>query len=96
MSCTGILLAESLRSDAVLEGVPLHVHRIRRANAGDTSAGQPLTWTFIEFEVPDASARRLAELLSTTLTSGPWYCDLSQQARDHRCVRWSGVPLRTR
>ena len=75
MSYTGILLAESLRSDAVLEGVPLHVHRIRRANAGDTSAGQPLTWTFIEFEVPDASACRLAELLSTTLASGPWYCD---------------------
>jgi hypothetical protein len=75
MPYTGTLLAESLRRDAVLAGVPLNVQRIWRSNAGDAAAGQPLTWTFIEFEVPEASAGLLAELLSTTLAPGPWYCD---------------------
>ena len=75
MSFTGTLLAESLRMEAVLEGVPLQVRRIWRSDAGDPSAGQPVTWTFIDFEVPHASATRLAELLSTALGSGPWYCD---------------------
>jgi hypothetical protein len=60
MSFTGILRAESLRTDAVLEGVPLHVHRIRRANARDTSAGQPLTGTFIEFDLLVPQARQVA------------------------------------
>jgi len=76
MSFTGTLLAESLRMEAVLEGVPLQVRRIWRSDAGDPSAGQPLTWTFIAFEVPRASATRLAELLSAALEPGPWYCDL--------------------
>ena len=75
MSFTGTLLAESLRMEAVLEGVPLQVRRIWRSDAGDPSAGQPLTWTFIDFEVPRASATRLAELLSAALEHGPWYCD---------------------
>jgi hypothetical protein len=75
MPYTGTLLAESLRTDAVLAGVPLNVQRIWRSNAGEPSAGQPLTWTFIEFEAPEASAGLLAELLSTALAPGPWYCD---------------------
>lgn len=75
MSFTGTLLAESLRVGAVL-GVPLTVRRIRRINAGDPSAGQPMTWTFIEFEVPDAIAGPFADRLGTSLSPGPWYCDL--------------------
>ena len=75
MSFTGTLLAESLRTDAVLDGVPLSLRRIWRSNAGDVSAGQPLTWTFIEFEVLEASVGLLAERLSAALSSGPWYCD---------------------
>lgn len=34
MSYTGTLLAESMRTDAALNDVPLIVHRIRRSNAG--------------------------------------------------------------
>jgi hypothetical protein len=76
MSFTGILLAESLRKEAVLDGVPFIVQRMWRRDAGDPAARQPLTWTFIMFEVPAASAGLFAERLSTALTSGPWYCDL--------------------
>jgi hypothetical protein len=75
MSYSGTLLAESLRTDADLTGVALDVRRIWRADAGDASAGQPVTWTFIEFEVSEANAGRLADLLSAALAPGPWYCD---------------------
>jgi hypothetical protein len=83
MSFTGTLLAESLRTDAVLDGVPLNIRRIWRSNAGVVSAGQPLTWTFIEFDVPETSAGLLAEQLSAALSSGPWYCDFRN---DHETI----------
>ena len=67
MSFGGILLAESLRKEAALEGLPFCAQRIWRADAGDPSAGQPPTWTFIEFEVPEESASFFAELLSSAL-----------------------------
>ena len=76
MPFTGVLLAESLCTGAVLEGAPIGVRRIRRIDAGDPSAGQPLTWTFIEFEVPDASAGLFADRVAAVLAPGPWYCDL--------------------
>jgi hypothetical protein len=79
LSYTGTLLAESLRPDADLSGVALDVRRIRRANAGDAAAGQPVTWTFIEFQVPEASGARLAELLAAALAPGPWYCDFRNE-----------------
>ena len=52
MVIAGVLIAESLRTGARLEGVTLTVRRITRDEDGDTEAGQPLTWTFIEFEAP--------------------------------------------
>jgi hypothetical protein len=42
----GALITESLRVGASVEGVPLRVTKIVRADVGDTAAGQPLTWTF--------------------------------------------------
>jgi hypothetical protein len=45
---SGGLLAESLADDAVLDGVPLAVTKVFRAAFGDTTAGQPRDWTFIE------------------------------------------------
>lgn len=75
MPITGTLLAESLRKERALEGVPLIVRRIFRADDGDPSAGQPLTWTFLEFEVPADHADRLASALADALEPGPWYCD---------------------
>jgi hypothetical protein len=76
---TGNLLAESLRKDAPLEAVPFAVRRIWRADAGDPSADQPLTWTFIEFEVPDDNVEALAEALAGALEPGPLYCDFRSE-----------------
>jgi hypothetical protein len=76
MSASGVLLAESLSKENPLEGVSLQVRKISRFDAGDVSAGQPLTWTFIEFEVPDSVVADLIEALCRSLDpSGGWYCD---------------------
>ncbi len=76
MNVTGALIAESLRNGASLEGVTLTVTRIAREEAGDTDAGQPRTWTFIEFAAAAADADRLADTLSRVLDERlGWYCD---------------------
>jgi hypothetical protein len=72
---SGALLGESLRPDAVLDGIPLIVTRICRAALGNAAAGQPQLWTVIEFEVPADRAPELAEALSRLLLEGSWYCD---------------------
>jgi hypothetical protein len=72
---TGNLLAESLRKEHTLDAVSFTVRRIFRADDGDPSAGQPLTWTFLEFEVPDDRVDAFAAALSDALEPGPWYCD---------------------
>jgi hypothetical protein len=72
---TGNLLAESLRKEHTLAAVPFTVRRVFRADDGDLSAGQPLTWTFLEFEVPDDRVDAFAAALSNALEPGPWYCD---------------------
>jgi len=72
----GGLLAESLAEDAVLDGVPLTVTKVFRAAVGDTTAGQPREWTFIEFSVPASLVDTFAESLSRALRpQGGWYCD---------------------
>ena len=76
MPIAGVLIAESLRDGSVVEGVPLTVTKISRADLGDVEAGQPLTWTFIHFEADDGYAEALAELLSGVLDPATgWYCD---------------------
>jgi hypothetical protein len=76
MVVTGVLIAESLRTGAGLEGVTLTVRRITRENAGDSRAGQPRTWTFIEFVAAAGDAERLANTLSGALDERlGWYCD---------------------
>ena len=76
MVIESVLIAESLRTGARLEDVALTVRAIARADDGDTDAGQPLTWTFIEFEAPLEEAERLAAALSRSLDQRlGWYCD---------------------
>ena len=76
MVLTGTLIAESLRPGARLEGVTLTVTRISRENAGDPVAGQPRTWTFVEFVAAAGDADRLATALSRSLDERlGWYCD---------------------
>jgi hypothetical protein len=76
MALVGTLIVESLRIGVVLDDLDLTVRKISRADVGDVSAGQPLTWTFLEFEAPEEVAARLAEALSKALDpTGGWYCD---------------------
>lgn len=76
MPVTGTLIAESLRVGSSVEGLALTVRKISRADVGEVAAGQPLTWTFLDFEADDADAEPLADLLSSVLeTAGGWYCD---------------------
>jgi hypothetical protein len=76
MAITGVLISESLRTGACLAGVTLTVRRIARYDDGDTDAGQPLTWTFIEFEAPLDEAEELAAAVSRALDKRlGWYCD---------------------
>jgi len=76
MKIAGALIAESLRRGKALQGVSLGVTKIARGDVGDVDAGQPLTWTFIEFEAPADDGPDLAIALSRVLEpAGGWYCD---------------------
>jgi hypothetical protein len=73
---TGALIAESLQPAAALEGFPLTVTKIYRAELGNADAGQPELWTVIEFAVAADHAPELAKTLSRMLgKQGGWYCD---------------------
>ena len=81
MTLEGALIAESLRIGARIDGVPLTVTTISRAELGDVDAGQPRVWTFIEFEADDGDAERLIDALEHALRpSGGWYCDFRNDA----------------
>ena len=90
---SGALLGESLRLDAVLEGIPLTVTKIYRAALGLAEAGQPELWTIIEFELPADHAAALADTLSRLLRGeGGWYCDF--RSADEVFVVFSGTIFR--
>ena len=75
----GVLIGDSLRPGAVLEGFPLTVTRIERALAGQGE--QPPFWTMIWFEVPDTYAEQLADALAEVLQSQHgWYCDFQSDS----------------
>lgn len=74
-SVSGVLIAESLMANHPID-VPLRVRRISRADVGDENEGQPLRWTFIEFEAEDEWVNALVDVLHTALDrQGGWYCD---------------------
>ena len=76
----GTLIAESLKPDAAVD-VQLTVSRISRRDVGDVTAGQPRTWTFIEFNGTDDQAPLLAASLEHALQpTGGWYCDFRTEA----------------
>jgi hypothetical protein len=94
MVMVGTLIAESLAVGAVLDAVALTTPKISRADLGDVQAGQPETWTFIEFEVRDEDANRLADSLERSLrrTAG-WLLRLPQRRRNVRRVRGANIPI---
>jgi hypothetical protein len=74
----GILLGESLRPDAAVDLTDVDVTRVWRANAGDAAAGQPLSWTFIEFEIDASRAASLISRLASCLAAeGGWYASFA-------------------
>jgi len=76
----GLLVGESLRTGAELN-VALHVEKIWRVETASATAGQPSSWTLIQFTAPDAEAERLAAALSGCLSpTGGWYADFSTDA----------------
>jgi hypothetical protein len=95
MVMVGTLIAESLRVGAVLDDVALAATKISRADVGDVDAGQPKTWTFIEFEVRDEDAERLVDWLEHSLQQpGGWYCDF--RSDDETFVVFTGGTFRYR
>lgn len=75
-TASGALIGESLRVGTTLEGVPLTIDRVVRADCGDVSAGQPRTWTFLEFHVRADDVELWADKLSGVLDDRHgWYCD---------------------
>jgi hypothetical protein len=76
MSASGVLIAESISKGIPLDGVELQVRRVSRSDVGDVTVGQPLTWTFIDFEIDDRGLTDFSEALSRSIDpSGGWYCD---------------------
>jgi hypothetical protein len=73
---TGVLIAESLRVGATLEGVPLVARKLWRIATEDPMVEQPSAWTLIQFEAAETDAPRLAAALATVLDDAPaWYAD---------------------
>src|SRR6266576_2768113 len=93
MPVAGGLIAESMRIGSVLEGVTLTVRKVSRADVGDVDAGQPLTWTFLEFETSDDDVERLTRALEQVLDpSLGWYCDFRND--DETFVVFAGRTFR--
>ena len=73
---SGTLIAESLRVGATLEDGSLRVEKIVRVDCGDVAAGQPLTWTFLEFQMDVEDVELWTQKLSAALDDrAGWYCD---------------------
>ena len=92
-TASGALIGESLTVGTSLEGVPITVDKVVRADCGDVSVGQPLTWTFIEFQVPIEHVDAWADKLSKVLDQRHgWYCDF--RSPDETFVVFSGKVFR--
>lgn len=73
---TGVVIAESLRSDAQLDGRGINIARVKRVAVEGGTDGQPPVWTLLEFEADEARAEALAEQLAAALDPvGAWYID---------------------
>jgi hypothetical protein len=94
MTITGTLISESLRVGASVEGIALTMTKVARAKLADLDAGQPLVWTFIDFEIADEDGDQLAHLLEGSLErEGGWYCDFRNERETfvvfaHRTFRY--------
>lgn len=76
----GVLIIESLRAGAKLEGVPLTVRSLVRVEMTGVADYQPPVWTIVEFETPDATVDLLAEQFAEALDTPGWYVDFHTSA----------------
>jgi hypothetical protein len=72
----GYLVAESLRTGASLEGLPLTLRRVERFEVGEAATGQPPVWSGIEFEFPESEVERVAAALAAVIEAHRWWADL--------------------
>lgn len=92
---TGVVIAESLHSDAQLDGKIISVARVRRVVVEEPADGQPLVWTLLEFEADEAEAEALAGQLTAGLDpTGAWYVDF--HSADQSFIVFAGKILRYR
>ena len=73
---TGVVIAESLRTDAQLDGHLVKIVKVTRVAVEGAADGQPPTWTLLEFEADEAQAETLAGHLAAAIdATGAWYVD---------------------
>ena len=77
----GQLIAESLRRGELVRGIPMRLLGVTRVvpPVERLHQSQPRVWTFVGFEIDDADASRLAEVLAGALEDEPlpWYCSFA-------------------
>ena len=74
---SGYVIAEGMRTDSQLSGIPLELTKIERWAVGNATAEQPSVWTMIKFEFADHDAERVITALAEVLEEqGGWYSDL--------------------
>ena len=64
---SGCVIAESIRTGARLENIPLRLTKIERCAIGNATAEQPAVWTMVEFEFAEQDAERVATALADVL-----------------------------
>lgn len=73
---TGVLIAESMRPGSAVMDIQITVTSVRRATPTSITAGQPLIWTVIAFDVADGEVPQLARKLAVALEAPGWYVAL--------------------
>jgi hypothetical protein len=92
----GRLLTESLRAGVDLSIPGKLLTRLGRHDVSDTTTpSQPSVWTFVDFEIPDEQADRLAAALAAALLPDDgWYADF--RSDEEHVVVFAGRVFRYR
>ena len=92
---TGVVIAESLHTDAQLDGKVINIARVTRVAVEDAGNGQPPVWTLLEFEADEAHTESLAEQLAAALdATGACYVDF--HSADQSFIVFAGNVVRYR
>jgi hypothetical protein len=71
---SGVVIAESLREDAVIDGLELLVRTVTRWRNPAPAPGQADVWTILKFDSP-TDPDVLAGKMAAAVAPGPWYVD---------------------